>query len=728
MNARSGAEGAPKGPVRKRLARLIEPAVPRQSRRTGRHEELSGPGLVHGPGHPCTDSSLHDAAAPGVAAAPSGAVAPTGVLDGRSEEPAARGGEPAVRDQEAAEPTAAEAETPAGSTGGPDGATFPPDPESGKPVHPGDDPLEHPSAQRAADAAALENLLRCWVRETGLTRPEDGILRVPLAATGTTLAVPVRHWSPVGCHRFDPPTLDRAPDDAPPLEAVALAALIGREATHGARPAPEPESAALVGRVADSLQRTAVFISERRAHPERPEDTCPFLDGEQALLFGHPLHPTPKSREGLSEGEARVFSPELRGSFPLRWMAVDPSVLAGDSAWTDRGKPVPAAELARRMAGPALSGRLPEGRVPLPLHPWQARELSHSPAVAVLLEAGLLHDLGQGGERWYPTSSVRTVFRPGGTAMLKLSLGLRITNSRRENLRKELLRGVEVHRLLRGDLGAAWRAAHPGFDIVRDPAWLGVDLPGEGRLHGFDTVIRHNPFGPSDDAVCVAGLTAPVPDPAGPPMALRSRLARVIASLAARTGRPSAAVAAEWFLRYLDAVVRPILWLDAHAGIALEAHQQNTLVLLDAEGWPEGGRYRDNQGYYFRASRREELDKRLPGTGLGVSSDTFVADDVTDERFAYYLGINNVLGLIGAFGAQRLADEHLLLAAFRRFLEGAARGSGDEPVSPLPALLLESSTLRCKANLLTRLHGMDELVGPVDTQSVYVTLDNPLAL
>ncbi|MFJ2113503.1 ferric iron reductase, partial [Streptomyces sp. NPDC087850] len=89
--------------------------------------------------------------------------------------------------------------------------------------------------------------------------------------------------------------------------------------------------------------------------------------------------------------------------------------------------------------------------------------------------------------------------------------------------------------------------------------------------------------------------------------------------------------------------------------------------------------------------------------------------------FAYYLAINNVFGLIGAFGAQGLADERLLLAAFRQFLAGSS-GLG----SSLPGQLLESPTLRCKANLLTRLHGLDELVGPVDTQSVYVTIANPL--
>ncbi|MEV0036698.1 IucA/IucC family protein [Streptomyces sp. NPDC050804] len=569
------------------------------------------------------------------------------------------------------------------------------------------DQLDHPDPQKAADAAATENLLRCWVRETDLPRPDGSVLRIPLDASGTALLVPVRYWSATGWHRFGMPFLENAPQDAPAAEAVTVAALLGRESGRY-------QGADLVGRVANSLGHTAEFLADRRRRPGAGAGADLFLTAEQSLLLGHPLHPTPKSRDGLSETEARLYSPELRGSFPLHWMAVDRSVLATDSAWTEQGRIVPAELLTTRLLGDVP---LPGHTVPLPLHPWQARELRHRPAVAALLDAGLLHDLGPQGAPWHPTSSIRTVHRSGVPAMLKLSLGLRITNSRRENLRKELHRGVEVHRLLRGGLAKEWQAAHPGFDIVRDPAWLAVDTPDGEAVSGLDVMVRHNPFAPGDDAVCIAGLTAPRPYPGR--AVTHSRLAEIVLTLAARTGRSRAAVSAEWFLRYLDQVVRPVLWLDGKAGIALEAHQQNTLVLLDPDGWPVGGRYRDNQGYYFRESHRSSLERRLPG--IGSVSDTFVSDEVTDERFVYYLGINNVLGLIGAFGAQGLADERVLIAAFRQFLAGAA-GLG----SPLPGRLLEPATLRCKANLLTRLHGLDELVGPVDTQSVYVTIANPL--
>ncbi|TPQ20412.1 iron transporter [Streptomyces sporangiiformans] len=587
----------------------------------------------------------------------------------------------------------------------------------------GADLLEHPDPHTAAQAAAVENLLRCWVRENDLAAPDDGTLRIPLPASGTVLVVPVHYWSPTGWHRFGLPYLSDASDQSPPTDAVTLAALLGREALTSHKEG----SGDLVGRVADSVRRTVVFISDRRQHPADGTDL--FLAAEQLLLLGHPLHPTPKSREGLSDAETRLYSPESRGSFPLHWLAVAPSALATDSAWTERGRPVPAGQLTARLAGAGLPLR--DGYTALPMHPWQMREVRHRPETARLLDAGLLQDLGLHGSPWHPTSSVRTLYRSGAPAMLKLSLGLPITNSRRENLRKELHRGVEVHRLLRSGLAEQWQAAHPGFDIVRDPAWAGVNDPEGNPVPGLDMVIRHNPFTPTDAVSCIAGLVSPRPqvqpggpsgpEQGGPPM--RSRLAEIVTRLAGHTGRPRGAVATEWFLRYLEQVIRPVLWLDSEAGIALEAHQQNTLVLLDSQGWPAGGRYRDNQGYYFRESRRAELDNRLPG--IGGRSDTFVSDEVTDERFAYYLAVNNVLGLVGAFGSQRLADERLLLAAFRRFLADVASGPA-RLRTPLPSHLLDSPVLRCKANLLTRLHGLDELIGPVDTQSVYVTIANPL--
>ena len=205
------------------------------------------------------------------------------------------------------------------------------------------DPLLHPDPAVAADCAATESLLRCWVRETGITEPPEGVLRVALG-DGLLLTVPVRYWSATGWHRFGRAALVAAADPGPightgpaghsdraghPVDAVTVAALLARGSSSAESASPR-HVADLAGRVVDSVRRTATFLAEHRAAPAPPHGTSPFLDSEQALLLGHPLHPTPKSREGLGDAESAAYSPELRGAHRLHWFAVDAGLAASD--------------------------------------------------------------------------------------------------------------------------------------------------------------------------------------------------------------------------------------------------------------------------------------------------------------------------------------------------------------------------------------------------------------
>ena len=90
------------------------------------------------------------------------------------------------------------------------------------------------------------------------------------------------------------------------------------------------------------------------------------------------------------------------------------------------------------------------------------------------------------------------------------------------------------------------------------------------------------------------------------------------------------------------------------------------------------------------------------------------------ERLIYYVGINNLLGMVGALGCAR-PGRGARTARFAR--DRLAPLRGHQPVD----LLLGAATLRCKANLLTRAAGLDELVGDLATQSVYVEFPNPCA-
>lgn len=550
-----------------------------------------------------------------------------------------------------------------------------------------------PDTDRIAESATVNGILRCWVRESGVQVPESGDLHLPLKVASTAVCAEVRYCSPTGHHRFGDV---RFPSGAA-VNAVTLAALLTAEASAG--DTSDPAAAVdLVERVADSQRRTATHLRARRAELDAAPDTSPFLAAEQALVLGHPLHPTPKSRVGWTDSEAAAYSPELCGSFQLHWFAADRSVVSGEGAAVDRFD--------------GFAPEAPAGMVAVPVHPWQASEVRKRQRVEALFDAGLLRDLGPSGPPWYPTASIRTLYRPDAPVMLKCSLALPITNSKRENLRKELLRGAEIDRLLDAGLATAIADAHPNFAIVRDPAWLTVDLlprSAEGES-GLEVVLRDNPFTPQQQVLCVAGLLAERPDVG------RSALETLIARLADRVGTTTAEVAERWCAHYFDELIAPVLWLYREHGLGLEAHQQNTLVSLDVDGWPCGGWYRDNQGYYLSETRVGELEEYLPG--VGRAGDNRVDDAVIDERLSYYIGINNLLGLVGAFGSQGLADERRLLAVLADRLR---------PFADLTLVrnLLNEKTLRCKANLLTRLDGLDELVGPLETQSVYVDLANP---
>ncbi|MEV0598835.1 IucA/IucC family protein [Streptomyces sp. NPDC050315] len=580
---------------------------------------------------------------------------------------------------------------------------------------PADDPLHTLDARGAAEHAHLEALLRCWLRETH-TEFGAGPLRVTLPTAGLTLVTEVTHYSPTGWHRFGPVLLEgpggALGTTADPVTAIALlsteAAVSGGSLPGGV---PAGEVADLVERTAESVRRVASFIADRRTHPEPPAEVDGFLDAEQALLLGHLHHPAPKSRDGISDHDSAAFSPELRGKFRLHWFAADESVVSHDAV---AGAPSLAGRDTVALLADLAGERLSDGRVLVPAHPWQARDVPHRPRVAELIASGALEPLGERGPEWWATSSVRTLYAPDADVMLKLSLGLRLTNSRRESTRTELRRGLEINRLLDAGYADATFRAHPGFKITRDPAWLAVDEPGRPdgpELTGLDVAVREVPDSIAE-LRCLVGLVAPRPGIG------RSLLGELIAA-------QGVGAAERWMADYTDHVLVPMLHLYAATGIGLEAHQQNTLVRLDAQGRVTGATFRDNQGYYLATSHLPGL---LKLSGADQSTLAVVEDAIVDDRLCYYLLRNQALSVIGCLAVDGLADERDLLAVLadrlRAALPGLAQAGPDG--DRLARRWLDADTLPCKGNLLTRLHGIDEVVAPLDAQSVYLDAPNPL--
>ncbi|MFH6787132.1 MULTISPECIES: IucA/IucC family protein [Methylobacterium] len=461
----------------------------------------------------------------------------------------------------------------------------------------------------------------------------------------------------------------------------------------------------LLGRVLDSYRETA-----RQLALAPPEGTD-FIAAERALVFGHWLHPTPKSRQGLTPWQAKAYGPEEGGEFRLVAFAADASRVRHDSA-VARSAPAIALDLLGTDAG--RLGLRP-GEITLPMHPLQAEALLLSPHIAAMVEAGTLRPLGAVGRRFTATSSLRTVYAPESDWMAKFSLPVTLTNSLRVNRMAELQAGVAVARLL----ARSNEAEHPAFRILADPAYLTLACPGREES-GFETVLRESPFrGEAARGIAtVAALTAePVP---GRPSRLEALLRRLAPQDLAQ--RDLAHAARTWFSLYLDCMVEPVVALYDRHGIALEAHQQNALLDV-AEGWPRRGFYRDNQGFYLSQAARPRIERLVPEAGAIAS--LFFDDREIRRRLAYYLVVNQVFSVIARLGHDGLAREDVLLDDLARRLETIARRMTG-PGRAFARSVLEGPVLCTKANLRVRLAARDELADG-ESAGTYIDMPNPLA-
>ncbi|ABD09078.1 IucA/IucC [Rhodopseudomonas palustris HaA2] len=574
------------------------------------------------------------------------------------------------------------------------------------------------SMRQVAERATFQSFANCYLREVdpgvpSAHQPERGGAPVDsiewsCPAAAASLRAEIERHSLCGPLRFGRIFVCRAQEnewrEIAPLRALYLMvqecyAGMGAERADALR----HEEAGLLGRVLTSYFGIADGL-ESAAGPAGPS----FIDGEQSLIFGHWMHPTPKSLQGITDWQRPTYAPEYRRRFRLVFFAVDAALLRQDAA---PGCSLP--DILEALVPPDQRPRLHPGEALIPMHPLQAEALMLDPAIAELAAAGRLRCLGPIGAFFSPTSSVRTLYSAEVPWMLKFSLPVRITNSLRVNRMSELAAGVAVSRLFaRTD----FVARHPSFRLIRDPAYVTLELPGR-KESGFEVVFRENPFtrGFENNGVTIAALTA------DPPPGARSRLDRIIRELAARSGEAVGDVCRRWFAAYLDCALDPLVRIYDELGVAFEAHQQNGLLDVSS-GLPSAFYYRDNQGFYLSNAHRDRLTALVPETaGIGG---LYFDDCVIQERFGYYLIVNQVCSVIARMGQDELVAEEALLAVLRDRLKRLATeltGVGGE----FAASFLSRPTVAAKANLLTRMLDIDELEVE-DGRAIYVQLPNPL--
>ncbi|MFD4568524.1 IucA/IucC family protein [Streptomyces sp. NPDC058467] len=495
-------------------------------------------------------------------------------------------------------------------------------------------PLDRGTIEEAADAYAAAPLLNCLLRELGEPTQDPGVFR--LRAGGRLLRVR-------GTRRPTEPEVYAAGawHRLTHPELVELTAEELRRATGLA-------NSELPAEMIDSRDAVAALLTAR-ARTTPPDDL--YLRSEQSLITGHPHHPAPKARGGGPVTGWLPYAPEAYARFPPALLAVreDTVVEEGDTTALD------------------VFGEAPPGYRLLPAHPWQLDLVGARPQIRDAFADGRLVRLGHTARPLWPTAAIRTLYAPEDDLFVKFSLDVRITNDIRRLWRHDLLK------MRRTD-----KATATAFAAVPGPAaWLA------------DRAYRTADFAFEELAVLVRDGLRDHLVPGATPLLAAALVEGFDGSPLDGLTDPSA-----WWAAYLRQVVPPVLEAFARHGVVVEAHVQNTVVAVDAEGMPVQALFRDAEGV-----------KLLPG----------VTREAGWERLVYCLVVNHLTEL-----AALLAERHPGMDPWPAVRRELIRYDTERGL-PEIAGLLSSPTLPGKTNLLLRWTGAD------GADARYVPLPNPLA-
>jgi siderophore synthetase component len=607
-----------------------------------------------------------------------------------------------------------------------------------------------PSADKSimlAEAAAMERLLNAYLRETETFNPtidpdhpawmglpasvrevihEQGVpMKIELKVTGRTIWGAIRYLSSFGHHRYGSAFWVEEDVKGEAIcrrlqNAIEMAGILLREmAAHHAKSGDGDNRVRLMlDQIHNSVRKTEQYVRSRLQSDRSLWDFTGeerMLAAEQSLIYGHPFHPTPKSAEGFEPDDLSRYAPEMGASFSLHYFAVDPELVEETLlGYSDETLfPDPVLEAAKRKLAPERQHfKL------LPVHPWQAQHVKQWPPVQQLIRTGQLIDLGEQGNRVYPTSSVRTVWDPTHAFIYKLPLNVRITNFVRVNPPEQVQRTVDAGRVL---ARLNEQIPYAGFTVLLEAGYRTLSLkeatPEERKrlAESLAVIFRENPLFQSDEEFVQAAPTVVAALLEQPPSAGEAPIWEAVRlSAKMEQAQPELSHVQKWLKQYLKISLVPILWLFLEHGVSMEAHVQNAMVTIQ-DGWPVHFYVRDLEGVSIS---RERVGKNLL-SDVADDSPALYSDREAWHRLKYYVFVNHLGHLIHTLAFHSQGGEVSLWQTVGEVLRDSGLFAASER-KPYLMDLLEGKSLPAKANWISCFQKRGET-------PLYVDIPNPLA-
>jgi siderophore synthetase component len=584
-----------------------------------------------------------------------------------------------------------------------------------------------PTDPHSADWWAIEVMVQCYWREiaepNGLVTWLDcapqwcdqsheivrtHVARIDLPFSTRSLTVSVDRRSTVGIRHLgqvlltDPAQGSGTRD----LSRAELARLIVEEL---ARRYGRPVNEDLLIQMRLSAQVMDLIVQARAIQITNPwTPATAYIQSEQSLVYGHPFHPTPKARSGLSREDLTRYSPELGASFPLHYFAVRKDLVIQDSCLE-----VTTPEMVE-SEGP--KGLLADDSWTLiPVHPWQAEYLRGLHGVQNAETTGSLRYLGPHGRDFRPTASVRTLYASDSRYFYKMSLSFRITNCLRRNALPELAAALRVNRIMT-QLRPEMARYFPTFHFLDELGYMTVrlqDAPSEEQnaiTEGFGVMLRRRLEHSSTDEIPLLAAALFGNGDHG------RAVIRWLLTSAYQSPEPADDSILAWFKAYLEQIIPPLLYLYGRVGVMFEPHLQNVVIGF-RHGLPVAAYLRD-----FENARL--VDERVNSALTECLTDDekkelFYGEEKAWKRFAYCLFGNHVVEAVRQLTYGRPDLESSLWTTLRKCLETYLRDYGENDMAPKIRGLLNGESFVAKTNLLTRV-----LAGK-DAEATYAAIGNP---
>ncbi|MGQ8870640.1 IucA/IucC family protein [Paenibacillus sp. TSA_86.1] len=555
-------------------------------------------------------------------------------------------------------------------------------------------------AEQQADEHSCKLLLNCYIRELGPERAEQIQLNpdtltytITFPTSGVCVMGLLSYYSAMGEHEYL--SMNRNGQTVYSRDLVRwISSEIGGDPDRGTE------------RVRDFIQKVENSVANLTLYLEQASGLgiYDYITSEQSLLYGHPFHPFPKNSRGFTASDVQRYSPELRTSFQLCYIAVRQDVYAEE--WVPHSHQINLHELLASQDWPVSKDKLGMYGL-LPVHPWQYAYISRLDEVQSYIREEKLLLLGSAGPLAYPTSSVRTVYVPTWNCNIKLSLNMQITNMIRTNSAEQMRRTMDASTYV-------WQQgcfdAEPKTHIAYETGVATCRFENDEDLTSLFTIAyRPIEFDPASTYVLSSLVESPWP---GAP----SRLVTMLCGRQDDADVVDRDKVEQWLSRYLTCSLLPLVRAAGEKGIHFEAHLQNTLVTLE-QGMPVAFIVRDLEGVSVDEQMvggppgEQKTDQRLqpeqrhePIETSEVSELLFYPREKAWARTSYYFIVNHLGSLIHVLARDVSVPEEYFWAQVREVLEEEWTRTGNAYVEHL----LTADAFLAKQNLVSCLTGISQ--------------------